>query len=326
MLDQPHPDVQAQDAGGISLLPVEIIIEITKLLENGAKCSLMRVSRFFKEIVQPMLYEVIRLDLSGHPEDSRRLFRTLAKRQDLAQKVAHLSGCIGLAKKVYPPSRSWGCLGQKLRYVWRDREARKASADHFRNLVTSFESITNIRSIRFHDHDPHHVIYERIAPVLAKMDLWELILRRRFWPGNLAPILRPYINLTNLKISTGLWDLSGISTTDLPHLTFLSAPLTVAKWLVPGRPVTRLRLISLGSTDAVEQEKAYQAFTHSTGPVKDLTIPIYWCQEAISLKNTAGYIARYIPTVESLTLRGFSKTTSASLDPDLVSDGNSGFD
>lgn len=297
---------------GLADLPPEILRLVASLLNNQSKYALIRVSNYFRNIVETMLYERIDASSPHNLSRIRGIFRTLANRPDLAQTVTTFSEYINPIIRGPPfPSLPYiiccCCIAIPLDW-WSDRQEKRETARHLRNVAKAFSHAKNIRVLHIRNYySPRpNPIFHSIAPAIAAMDLRELHVQSLFWPKQLVPFLRPHINLTCLELSSGAFHLEDITPSDIPKLTHLTSHLEDARWIVPGRPVDHLRLESTGRLTEQETVEAYKRVSLSTGTVKELTVPILRFLEETSLEIAGRCIAEYLPAVETLCLHGTS--------------------
>lgn len=276
---------------------------IAALLDKRSRYSLIQVCQYFHTIVLPMLYEQLEINTLRDRAHAPRIFKTLARRPELAQAVIKFHGYIRPLWMASYDTRE-RCDIKPPWDWWKDVKARKAKAAHLENVAVAFRNARNIRSLHIHDCDgpTGNGPYLTLAPILAQMHLRELEVGQPFWPYRLIPALRPHVHLTHLDLSDGHFGVTDITPADIPNLTHLSCELRLVQWLVPGRPVTNLRITSHEGLLEEEQMEGYQRAGLSTGPLVKLSVPVSRSVECECLKVAGPCLVEYLPTVEVLCL------------------------
>lgn len=117
----------------------------------------------------------------------------------------------------------------------------------------------------------------------------------------MVSVLRAQPELEELVLRWAGPGLEKLEKTDVPKLRSLSAPLREAAYLVPGRPIERLKLCtSFGST--YFYEGLFDKLSLSTSRISELSVAIYAAYDEEGARAAIRAIVRNCPEVEKLEI------------------------
>ncbi|KAG8925010.1 hypothetical protein FRC01_010795 [Tulasnella sp. 417] len=170
----------------------------------------------------------------------------------------------------------------------------------FKRAATVFAQATNITDLSFTNCSAwtSNPLYEPIKHAVANMSLKRLTI----WNcQGLFEVLRDQPELEELKLGGNCSGIEKLENTDVPKLRSLSARLENAAYLVPGRPVERLKLDTpFGSPGS--DRGLFDRLSLSTKPIVDVSVALHnaWDEEGVRLAIRA--FARNWPETERLVI------------------------
>lgn len=310
-----------QQASKLAFLPDDTLIPIIEYLDEMGKARLIQTSRYFRELVEPMLYHSIVLDYSTerrYPLKSHLLHDTLAERQDLLPFILTYHG--PLIPNVMALQRVVAndeAMTKKTRW---SRFRTPTAQPTYRKLLTYeerfgmaksiFNGAINMRELHFTDFVDwfSRQLWDPFDAIKSSMKLEKLVLHIGGDSPYLVPILRAQPRLKELELLRGRrGPVQRLQSTDLPELRYLKATLAEAAVIVPGRPVDKLALIFYSSRDEDHQEIVFneghlKQLALSTCGISDITIRFHRaCSDEVIERNLR-LVAQYLPKIERLCL------------------------
>ncbi|KAG8955521.1 hypothetical protein FRC00_005382 [Tulasnella sp. 408] len=170
-------------------------------------------------------------------------------------------------------------------------------------VLSIFKRAVNIRDLYFTDYIDWTVGFGW-APLREAVDnlvLDRLALRMRNDYVQFVYILRNQPELTQLEILWGKGRWENLKETDIPKLKSLSAPLETAAVIVPGRPVSAIKLLTFLGGDG-QQEGLLQCLSMSTGPIRQFEMRLFSIYNEDLVRDQLQTLARNLPTIEDLTI------------------------
>ncbi|KAG8917327.1 hypothetical protein FRC01_002519, partial [Tulasnella sp. 417] len=256
----------------IAVLPYEILVcQIVESLDDSSEACLLRTCRFFRNLVEPVLYRHIRVqhgpeEHNSSPLKPHLLHRTLVGRPDLLPAILSYHGpLIPNPRPSFPPERK-EALWRKLMTTARQPAATSSViTEYLERATTIFSGTINMRELHFTDRLPlsiRAVLSVLDAPQLKMVNIKRLVLDTEWCWSRLPSVLRKQPGLKHLElphmIRGGELELDE---TDFPELESLRAELRHAARIVPGRPVRKL---DLQYTWRPNEDALWQRLTLST--------------------------------------------------------------
>ncbi|KAG8972254.1 hypothetical protein FRC05_010197 [Tulasnella sp. 425] len=261
-------------------VPVEILLLIVDYLDRADLVSLIRTCQHFHHLLEGAIYRDIRLFISWGDKRCEMLFETLVNRPDLILNIRSYHGAL-LSPTVRHPDTIHETKG-------------------FKNALFFFNNATNIvdLNITWGPNWPQDGQVAPIAAAVSRLTLKRLTLWSYF---GLASVLRAQPELEELVLRWAGPGLEKLEKTDVPKLRSLSAPLREAAYLVPGRPIERLKLCtSFGST--YFYEGLFDKLSLSTSRISELSVAIYAAYDEEGVRAAIRAIVRNCPEVEKLEI------------------------
>ncbi|KAG8898248.1 hypothetical protein FRC00_003066, partial [Tulasnella sp. 408] len=240
----------------IASLPYEILLAIFESLDERSVACMLRICRFFRNLVEPILYRHIRVyhgpeyeALRPNPVKPHLLHRTLVARPDLLPAILSYHGPLVPNHRVsfdaYAPKRRKE-LWRKIKTTTRQQVMNNLVFDEYLEKArTIFSGTINIQELHFTGEITPYIaqmLSVLDAPKSKKMDIKKLVLNVEWCSPELVSILRTQPGLKHLELPRLRGGEIQLHETDLPELESLKAELQHAARIVPGRPIKKLEL------------------------------------------------------------------------------------
>ncbi|KAG9023891.1 hypothetical protein FS837_005593 [Tulasnella sp. UAMH 9824] len=273
-------------------LPAEIIFLIVESVDLIQRARVMLTCRYLHQVLEPFLYRHLELlDPESHHR-SHRLHQTLHDRPALISQIVTYHGplCPTEGKGTYyNPFLPWE--------LWESDDVRKSRA------LSIFKRAVNIRDLYFTDFIDWIAEYawRPLREAVDDLVLDRLALRTRNDNVEIVHLLRNQPELTQLEIlwGGGLWE--NLKETDIPKLKSVSASLETAAVIVPGRPVSAIKLPPSQGADRLE-EGLLQCLNMSTRPIRQFEMRLCRVYKEDLVRDQLQALARNMPTIEDLTI------------------------
>ncbi|KAG8920591.1 hypothetical protein FRC01_000683, partial [Tulasnella sp. 417] len=317
--------LQRQKAVGITSLPYEIITFIIESLEERGKARMVRTCRYFKNLVEPILYRHIKIDFNLETYGQAMLktyllHNTLKARPDLLPGILSYYGPV--VPNVMELQQTLKEDGHRIKTFWfRLRNAGSFSRtlhtqdQCIQNSKSIFSRMVSMQDLEFTDMigpwtwEWASELWDTFATTKSNQNLEKLALRVHGDFPYLMSIFRAQPRLKHLgSLRSAGTQVKGLQSTDLQELQSFKGTLSEAAIFVPGRPVTRLELLYYEvSPSFMDQqpnpvEAHYKNLALSTCGITDFTVRFLnsWSDD-VSEKNFQ-FIVRYLPKIERLCI------------------------
>ncbi|KAG9019047.1 hypothetical protein FRB90_007003 [Tulasnella sp. 427] len=296
--------LELQVKSKLAQVPQDIFFLMAALLHLFDLSSLVRACKYFSLLFEPDLYRHITSCYDSVYYRNECLFRTLVERPNLIPYIKYYRGPLLPNVTRIVSIHTGRSLRSKL--LQREQGSNLPNVgpveDHptFKRAIVIFPKATNIEELYFTDlstwmTDP---LFEPIVVAVSKMPLRKLALWRS---DQLLRVLRDQPNLEELDLRAGNNGLEDLQNTGVPNLKRVTASLTDASFLVPGRPVERLTIVS-GFEPQVFDERLFNKLSLSARPIIDLKLDLDDPNNDNAVENGIRMIAQSLPNLKSLTL------------------------
>ncbi|KAG9003905.1 hypothetical protein FRB94_002822 [Tulasnella sp. JGI-2019a] len=262
-------------------LPTELILLLLCYMDLCDMGALLQTCQELKAIVEHAMYTTVEIPNTRWGPRTYEFVRTLHARPDLARRISSFGGYL------YPIFDG------------------VVSGISTRIPGGYFTLPPNLRSLYLHDHDWwwNPAFFPAYSSV-SHLALTSLTIRGSGYRGvhgisfepDIAPILRLQPLLEHLDLRLGQWNMETLGPYDIPDLTTLSAGVDEARFIVPGRPITSLKL----SIRRMEEDEAWRNMSASTRRMSSLTLDVLRC--GMLLCVTLEMAAMYMVHTENLTI------------------------
>ncbi|KAG8915204.1 hypothetical protein FRC01_003748 [Tulasnella sp. 417] len=280
----------------LAQMPEDILILILDCLDKTSQFRLARTCRYLQHLLEGVLYHHIILDCSISDDQTARLHRTLVNRPSLIPLIRRYHGEL-MSRLIYQEPRFLE------RYTGRKTNRIITEAEALGRAVSIFTRAANIVDLNFiwsldwtSESNPS---FKPIRLAVAKMSLKRLTLSNCTDVGR---ILRNQPELEELEIGEDTSGVLQLEETDLPKLRSLTAPLQEAAFLVPGRPIEKIRLIQTIKDKYNFDDRLFKKLSYSTRPVIEFSVSLIHRFRGEKLRAMLQLISQNLPQVERLTI------------------------
>ncbi|KAG8985574.1 hypothetical protein FRB90_004621 [Tulasnella sp. 427] len=235
-------------------LPDELIYLVTLLLSSASKAALLQTCRYFRHLLEPTLYRL--LDLGGSLKRGDAVNWTLARRPDLILHVQRYTGFLHGS----PPFK-----GRK------STSSNYTDTESYKNIVKVLTHAINIREIDFGtcSNWASSSLWKSATKAVFKMKLVKLTYYASTSDKNqLCQLLATQPMLEELAIYGHGHDLAQLNSEAVPNLKRVTATITDAVAVVPGRRIEELRLSCYTDVDCT----LFRQFSLGVHGIRDLSI------------------------------------------------------
>lgn len=276
------PKTSPNDGTGICKLPIEILLTIVEHLIQPEILSLLQTCRRMRDCLEPCLYRNITLGWKNK-DAIDQLIRTLKSRPNLGYHCtsfgAFLCRLVPLPK-TQPIVGSWATW-TKIPVPWKQKPELA--------LSTFFKTLPNLRSVWFHPYHvntawpvPDGLLQMSFVPNVSLTTFevgstigstWSHLRYEKAFHESIRHVLdhQPLIEKLTLPFLLVPILSSELASTSLRKLETLTCMADEARLLVPGRPVTDLKL---HNTPVYAIEETWKAISLSTGPITRMGITL----------------------------------------------------
>ncbi|KAG8923907.1 hypothetical protein FRC00_005711, partial [Tulasnella sp. 408] len=272
-------------------LPVEIVLLIIESMDLLQRARLMVTCRYFYQVLAPTLYRHLNLLDPDLHKRSGRLHQGLQDRPDLISQIVTYYGPVFLSK-FDEASNNYIPWNYDL-----SKDARWSAG------LTVFQGAVNIRDLHFTGYYSwiNGSVWAPHRKAVDDMVLDRLVIQVPNGSVNVVPLLRNQPELTRLELLRGGDGWGNLEETDIPKLKSLSATLETAALIVPGRPVSAIKLLPSQGGDRL-QEGLLQCLNMSTRPIRQFEMRICGLYKEDWVRNQLQTLARNLPAIEDLTI------------------------